>query len=56
MLIFVNPVSLKLKKFYNPEAEAQMSYAHAALNYKTEREPVLIPHGYCERKEKNVIF
>ena len=22
----------------NPEAEAQRSYAHAALNYKTERE------------------
>jgi len=25
----------------NPETEAQRSYANAALNYKTEREPVL---------------
>ena len=33
----------------NPVAEAQWSYAHAALNYKTEREPVLIPLGLCLR-------
>ena len=28
----------------NPEAKAKRSYAHAALNYKTNREPVL--HRY----------
>ena len=38
----------------NPEAEAKNSYAHAALNYKTEREPVLrgmreTPLGFCLR-------
>ena len=30
------------------EAEAQRIYAHAALNYKTERE--LMPQGYSEGK------
>ena len=39
----------------NPEAEAQKSYAHAALNGKTERKHTqnffgLQPQGYCERK------
>ena len=42
----------------NPEAEAQMSSAQAALNYKTEREHAqaarnsigLLSQGYCERK------
>ena len=38
----------------NPEAESQRSYAHAALNYKTERRPVLrdmrvTPLGFCLR-------
>ena len=38
-----------------PEAEAQMSSAQAALNYKTEREHAhnsfgLLPQGYGERK------
>ena len=39
----------------NPEAEAQRSYAHAALNDKTEGEYArnsfrFLPQGYCERK------
>ena len=38
----------------NPEADAQRSYAHAELNYKTERESVLrrlsvTPLGFCLR-------
>ena len=38
----------------NLEAEVKWSYAHAALNYKTEREPVLrrmcvTPLGLCHR-------
>ena len=36
----------------NPEAEAQRSYAHDALNYKTterEREPGLTPLSFCLR-------
>ena len=27
-----------MSSFNNPEAESQRSYAHAALNYKTQRE------------------
>ena len=50
--------SFKIQEFYvhnNPEAEAQRSYAHAALNYKTKSEHArnsfrLLPQGYCERK------
>ena len=39
----------------NFEAEVQRSYAHAALNHKTEREHArnsfgLLPQGYCELK------
>ena len=39
----------------NPKAEAQRIYAHAALNYKTEREHArnffgLLPQRYCEGK------
>ena len=52
-----NP-SLKYQRFFvhnNPEAEAQWSYAQAALNVKTEREHVrnsfgLPPQGYCKQK------
>ena len=40
----------------NPEAETQRSYAHAALNDETERDPSsnsfrLLPQGICERKK-----
>ena len=35
--------------YNNPKAEAQSCYVHAALNYKTEREPVLTPLGFCLR-------
>ena len=40
----------------NPEAEAQRSYAHAALNDKTEREHArnscgLLVQCYCEQKK-----
>ena len=40
----------------NPEAEAQMSYTFAVLNYKTESEYAAcnsfgpLPLSYCERK------
>ena len=36
-----NNIKLCAKIQPNRKAEAQRSYAHAALNYKTDREPVL---------------
>jgi len=41
--------------YNNPEAEAHMSYAHAALIDKTELVQMrnccgLLPQGYCKRK------
>ena len=43
----------------NPEAEAKRCYAHAALNYKTEREHTrhsfgFLPQGYSIRKPLNL--
>ena len=37
----------------NPEAEAQRSYAHVALNDKTEREHAPTPLGFCLRVTVN---
>ena len=46
---------------HNPEAKAQRSYAHAALNDKTDREYARnsfgpLPQGYCERKIHNSCY
>ena len=45
---------------YNPEEEAQRSYAHAALNDKTEKELArnsfgLLPQGYCDPKNPSIL-
>ena len=49
----------RFKQFFvhnNPEAEAQSSYAHAALNYNTEREYARNSSGFCLRVIVNEKF